>query len=105
MAAKVEVTAEMKRTHFLTAIFGVFLLLILSAYLLISNFRLQRSLKNLSNEAKHNLESAGISQSQIRSDIKKSLEEKYRADIVSHRVMIKRLEREKQLDSKQEEGR
>jgi hypothetical protein len=76
-----------------------------SAYLLISNLRLRKSLKEMPSAGTEGPDSPGVPQSQIRKDIQKSLDEKYRADMVSYRAMINRLEREKTIELKQEAGK
>jgi cell division protein YceG involved in septum cleavage len=94
----------MKKTLIYILLVVVFLLLVLCMALFVSNQRLSRSAQELRQDKAQAEGVINIPQSRIRDDIKKSLDEKYRADIVSQRAMIKRLEQEKQMSIKQEEG-
>lgn len=63
-----------------------------TAYFLRANITLKESARNERIEFDKRMESECVN---IRVEIRKDLEEKYRADIISYQAMIKRLELEK----------
>ena len=79
--------------------FGVFVLIIMSIFFLclsvyyhLDNISLQRSLSEVSNRAKEDFKAAVIKEREL---IRRDLDEKYRADLVSFEAMAKRVELEK----------
>lgn len=64
-------------------------------YLLASNFILRKSLKNIT-QAEANKKDKDLERhKKLQDEQKKDLEERYQADMVSYKAMVKRLEREK----------
>ena len=92
MAVEDEVSVQKKIIFVLILL--VLVVCAMSIYFLISNFRLRQSLKfSQTGGAK---KSVGAQQYQkLEQDLKRDLEEKYQADMVSYQAMIKRLDQEK----------
>ncbi|MBL7130013.1 MAG: hypothetical protein ISS45_01180 [Candidatus Omnitrophica bacterium] len=84
----------MQRKVVLILILVLFLLCGMSIYLLRSNLSLKESLKEIpgTEEAK---KKTSLERKKLKEDLKRDLEEKYQADMVSYQAMIKRLELEK----------
>ena len=78
-----------KKTVFIALISLFF---IINMFLLRSNLALKRLMKQEEVEFEQRLKSESKS---LRSEVKKDLEEKYRADIVSYQAMAKKVELEK----------
>jgi len=78
-----------KKTVFIALISLFF---IINMFLLRSNLALKRLMKQEEAEFEQRLKSESKS---LRSEVKKDLEEKYRADIVSYQAMAKKVELEK----------
>ena len=64
-------------------------------YLLISNFMLKESLKKISRSAAIIKDKDSQQHKKLEEGIRSDMEEKYRADMVSYQVVVKRLEQEK----------
>ena len=86
----------------------LFLLLFcaLGIYLLISNLILRQSLKKITKFAEIAKDKDSLQHKKLEEGIRRDLEEKYRADMVSYKVVAKRLEQEqnKQKNSPKEGG-
>lgn len=68
-----------------------------------SNLRLRQALKETPRTERVERKIDLRQHRKLREDLKRDLEEKYRADMVSYRVMIKRLEQEKKRQKELEE--
>ncbi|MDD5409269.1 MAG: hypothetical protein PHC71_04175 [Candidatus Omnitrophica bacterium] len=64
-------------------------------YLLISNLMLRESLKKMSKAAAVIKDKDSQQYKKLQEDIKRDMEEKYRADMISYQVVTKRLEQKK----------
>lgn len=64
-------------------------------YLLISNLILRESLKKMSKAAAIIKDKDSQQYKKLQEDIKRDMEEKYRADMISYQVVTKRLEQKK----------
>ena len=84
----------MQRKVVLILILLLFILCVMSIFLLRSNLSLKESLKEApgSEETKKRVV---LERKKLKEDLKRDLEEKYQADMVSYQAMIKRLELEK----------
>ncbi len=74
---------------FLLVFFGV------GVYLLISNLMLRDSLKKISKAAAIIKDKDSQQYKKLQENIRRDMEEKYRADMVSYQVVTRRLEQEK----------
>jgi sensor histidine kinase regulating citrate/malate metabolism len=91
LAAKNKVGNVQKKVVLSVSLF-LFVFIVVLAYLWISNLKLKESLKK---DLKARITNQGKDlqkHRKIKEDIRRSLEEKYRADMVSSRVVTKRLE-------------
>ena len=87
----------MKKGVKLLFIFICLLLFTLGAWLLMSNLQLKKSLRQLSAQQEQEIKNKiNLRTRDIKKAVRKDLEEKYKADRVSYRVMIRRLELEKE---------
>lgn len=75
---------------------GFLVFLVIGVYLLVSNLRLKDILKKEMDSKTVNQDADLEKQRELKRELKKSLEEKYRADIVSYQVAAKRLKREQE---------
>jgi len=64
-------------------------------YFLISNFMLRNSLKKISYETALMKDKDSLQYKKLQDDIRRDMEEKYRADMISYQVVEKRLEQKK----------
>lgn len=85
----------MQRKAYLFARFFLFVSCGVGAYLLISNLMLRESLKNISKAAAIIKDKDSQQHKKLEDDIRRDIEEKYRADMISYQVVQKRLEQEK----------
>ncbi len=67
----------------------------LGAYLFISNLILRESLKKISKSAAIIKDKDSLQHKKLKEGIRMDMEEKYRADMISYQVVVKRLEQEK----------
>ncbi len=72
-----------------------FVFCVIGAYLLISNLILRNSLKKISKETAIIKDKDSEQHKKLQADIRRDMEEKYRADMISYQVVTKRLEQEK----------
>ena len=75
----------------------------LGVYLLISNLMLRESLKKISKSVATMRNKDSEQHNKLREDIKRGLEEKYRADMISYQVVQKRLEQERNRQKQPQE--
>ncbi len=64
-------------------------------YFLISNFMLRNSLKKISYETALMKDKDSLQYKKLQDNIRRDMEEKYRADMISYQVVEKRLEQKK----------
>jgi len=74
----------------------LFVFCVIGAYLLVSNLILRVSLKKLSKETAVIKDKDSEQYKQLQADIRRDMEEKYRADMISYKVVTKRLEQAKE---------
>lgn len=85
----------MQRKVVFVARLSLFLFCGAGVYLLISNWMLGESLKKISKSVSVIKDKDSQQYKKIQEDIRRDMEEKYRADMVSYQVVAKRLEQEK----------
>ncbi len=78
----------------------LFVLCAAGVYLLISNLMLRESLKKISQEAVIIKDKDSQQHKKLEEDIRRDMEEKYRADMISYKVVTKRLEQEQNRQKK-----
>ncbi|MDD5560739.1 MAG: hypothetical protein PHT50_01205 [Candidatus Omnitrophica bacterium] len=94
----------MQRKVILVARLLLFVFCAAGVYLWVSNLRLKASLKKV---LKTKVVKQGVELQQhkkLKEDLKKGLEEKYRADMISYQVVTKRLEQEQNKEKGLREG-
>lgn len=84
----------MQRKIILVARLFLFVFCGMGIYLLISNLMLRESLKKISQEAVIIKDKDSQQHKKLEEDIRRDMEEKYRADMISYQVVAKRLEQE-----------
>ena len=86
----------MQRKVVLVARLSLFLFCgVLGIYFLVSNLVLRESLKKISKATAIMKDKDSLQYKKLQEDTRRDLEEKYRADMVSYKVVAKRLELEK----------
>jgi len=83
---------------FLLVFFGI------GVYLLISNLMLRDSLKKISKAAAIIKDKDSQQYKKLQENIRRDMEEKYRADMVSYQVVTRRLEQEKNRQRQAQES-
>ena len=94
----------MQRKIILVARLFLFVFCGMGVYFLISNLMLRESLKKISQEAVIIKDKDSQQHKKLEEDIRRDMEEKYRADMISYQVVAKRLEQKKIKQEPQKGG-
>ena len=73
----------------------LFIFCVIGVYLLISNLKLKKSFVEISKAVVITKDKDSQQYIKLEQDLKRGMEEKYRADMISYQVVTKRLEQEK----------
>ena len=94
----------MQRKVVLVARLFLFVSAAMGIYFLISNLILRESLKKISKAVAVIKDKDSQQNKKLQEDIRRDLEEKYRADMISYQVVTKRLEQKKIMQESQKGG-
>ena len=94
----------MQKKVVLVARLFLFVSAAMGIYFLISNLILRESLKKISRAAAIIKDKDSQQYKKLQEDIKRDMEEKYRADMISYQVVTKRLEQQKIKQETQKGG-